>query len=202
MFATLDTRDGFLKAVGMSFVKLDCGMLDSTLWPDREGRELFITALLMARPVEFREIRRQLEVRTLEETGFEVPPGFYGFVAAAGSGIIRRAGMEMEAGLAALERLGSPEPDSRTPDFEGRRLVRVDGGYVALNYSKYREKDHTSAERSRRYREKKFGKKGKKVKSMKQVRLENDGRERAFVDAIERGDETQADAIVDRTEEG
>lgn len=148
----------------MPFVKLDCGMLDSTIWVDREARELFITALLMAEPKELKEAMVQLEVRTLKETGFIVPPGWYGFVASSGAGIVRRAGMEEAAGMAALERLGSPEYESRTPDFEGRRLVRVAGGYVALNYNRYREKDHTSAERSKRYREKK-AKTRKKVPS-------------------------------------
>ena len=142
----------------MGFVKLDCGMLDSTLWIDREARELFITALLMATPYELKEPAEQICVRTLDRTGFTVPPGWYGLVEAAGVGIVRRAGMESETGLAALERLGSPEADSRTPDYDGRRLVRIDGGYIALNYVKYREKDHTSAERSKRYREKKFKK--------------------------------------------
>ena len=137
----------------MAFVKLDCGMLDSTIWIDRDARELFITALLMAEPRELVEPAKQIEVRTLNETGFIVPPGWYGFVPAAGIGIIRRAGMEPEKGFAALERLGNPEKDSRTPDFEGRRLVRIDGGYLALNFDKYRQKDYTSAARSRRYRE-------------------------------------------------
>lgn len=140
----------------MAFVKLDCGMLDSTIWFDREARELFITALLMAEPYEVKEPIGQLEIRTLENTGFVVPPGWYGFIRAAGVGIIKRAGMEVESGLSALERLGSPENDSRTPDFEGRRLVRVDGGFIALNFVKYREKDHTAAERSRRYRQRKL----------------------------------------------
>ena len=142
----------------MAFVKLDCGILNSTLWIDREARELFVTALLMAEPYEVRTPMEQLQVRTLDKTGFVVPPGWYGFVPAAGVGIIRRAGLDLEQGIAALERLGSPELESRTPDFEGRRLVRVDGGFIALNFDKYRQKDHTAAERSRRYREKKQGK--------------------------------------------
>ncbi len=91
----------------------------------------------------------------MEATGFVVPAGWYGWIAAAGPGIVKRAGMDCEAGLAALERLGAPEPHSRTPDFEGRRLVRVRGGYVALNYALYREKDYTAADRSKRYRERK-----------------------------------------------
>ncbi len=139
----------------MPFVKLDCGMLDSTIWIDREAREVFITALLMAEPYGADKPMAQLEVRTLNETGFIVPPGAYGMVYAAGVGIVRRAGMEQEIGLRALERLGGPEADSRNPAWEGRRLVRVNGGYIALNYSDYRDHDYTSAERSRRYRERK-----------------------------------------------
>lgn len=139
----------------MAFIKLDCGLLDSTLWPDREAREVFITALLMAMPREITAPLPQLEVRTLLATGFFVPPGFYGFIAAAGVGIIRRAGLPIEAGLSALERLGGIDAESRSPDWEGRRLVRVDGGFVALNYDKYRQKDHTAAERAKRYRDNK-----------------------------------------------
>lgn len=136
----------------MPFVKLDCGMLDSTLWMDRNSREVFITALLMAEPVEVPEPLKQIAVRTLENTDFVVPPGWYGFVPAAGVGIIGRARLEQEAGLAALERLGAADPESRSREFEGRRLVRVNGGYLVLNYMRYREKDHSGAERAARYR--------------------------------------------------
>lgn len=139
----------------MSFVKLDCGTLDSTLWADVDATRIFFASLLMAEPYELLEVSNQIAVRSLDETGFEVPAGWYGFVPAAGVGIVRRALMDEEVGLSALERLGSPEMGSRTPDFEGRRMVRIVGGYIILNYSKYREKDHTAAERSKRYREKK-----------------------------------------------
>src|SRR5439155_9825123 len=137
----------------MAFVKLDCGILNSTIWMDRDAREVFITALLMALPDELTEPAPQLEIRSLKETGYVVPPGWYGFVPAAGVGILRQAGMDRKRGLAALERLGNPEPDSRSKEYGGRRLVRVDGGFVVLNFVKYRERDHTAAERSRRYRE-------------------------------------------------
>lgn len=137
----------------MPFVKLDCCILDSTLWLQRAERELFITALLMAVPYELKTPINQLKVDAIEETGFTVPRGWYGMVESSGPGIVHRAGMEKEVGMKALASLGDPEADSRTPDFEGRRMVRVDGGYIILNYTKYREKDHTSAERSKRYRE-------------------------------------------------
>jgi len=138
----------------MPFVKLDCGMLNSTIWIDRPAREIFITALLMAEPITLDGPSAQIEVRTLAHTGWDVPPGNYGFVPAAGVGIVGRSGVEMELGLTALERLCSPEPDSRSSDFDGRRMVRVDGGYLILNYARYRDRDYTSAERQRRWRAK------------------------------------------------
>lgn len=140
----------------MPFVKLDTGILTSTLWVERECREIFITALLMAEPYETLVPLKQIAVRTLDLTGWEVPPGWYGFVRAAGVGIIRMAIMEQELGLAALERLASPDPQSRSGEFDGRRLVRVDGGYIVLNYIKYRERDYGAAERMRRLRQRRM----------------------------------------------
>jgi hypothetical protein len=42
---------------------------------------------------------------------------------------------EMEASLA---KLSGPDPHSRTPDFEGRRIEAVRGGWQILNYQHYR----------------------------------------------------------------
>jgi hypothetical protein len=136
----------------MPFVKLDCGILDSTLWVDLPACRMFETALLMAVPREICDVMPQFAVRTLDPTGWVVPPGWYGFVAAAGVGIVRRAHLDEEDGLAALERLGAPDPGSRSADHDGRRLVRVTGGYVVLNFQVYRDRDYTNAERCRRYR--------------------------------------------------
>ena len=170
----------------MPFVKLDCGMLDSTIWIDREAREIFITALLMAEPMGTSEPQEQLRVRNLELTGFVVPPGAYGFVPAAGVGIVRRSGLEQEVGLAALERLGDPEVDSRDPAFEGRRMVRVNRGYLILNYSKFRAHDYTTAERSKRYREK---------LKLKEINEQNDPSRRDVT--ASRRDITQALALAE-----
>lgn len=136
----------------MPFVKLDTGILHSTLWFERDARELFITALLMAEPFELQEELPQLKVEAIEPTGFNVPPGWYGFVRAAGIGIIRQSGMNRAAGLKALENLGNPDTESRSSEYEGRRMVRVNGGYIILNYVKYRERDTNAAERMRRFR--------------------------------------------------
>jgi len=136
----------------MAFVKLDTGILRSTTWLDKPARDIFITALLLAEPREFTEEVVQYKVGSLEPTGWSAPPGWYGYVQASGPGLIRLADVQQPEASRALARLGDPDPESRSQDYEGRRLIRIDGGYLVLNYAKYRDKDHTSAERSRRYR--------------------------------------------------
>ena len=175
----------------MPFVKLDTRILDSTLWVERECREIFLTALLMAEPWEVTEPMPQIRVRTLELTGFDVPPGWYGFVPCAGIGIIRRAMVSESAGYEALEKLGSSDLESRSNEFDGRRLVRVDGGFVVLNYMRYRERDYTAAERAKRYREKRGTAKNSPEPSHRDTVT-------AHRDAVMlRRDVTQADADAD-----
>jgi hypothetical protein len=137
----------------MAFVKLDAAILTSSLWIDRGQRDLFITALLMALPFGSEKPMQTYRVRSVERDEFIVPPGSYGFVKAAGVAIIRMALMGEEEGFAALEALAAPDAHSRSTAFEGRRMVRVDGGFVILNFMKYREKDQTAAERMRKYRD-------------------------------------------------
>lgn len=138
---------------GMAFVKLDSGLLDSSLWQHRDCRDVFLTALLMAVPHECVAPLPQLDVCSGLPTGWIAPAGWYGFVRAAGPAIVARAGLDRAIGMAALHTLGSPESESRTPDFDGRRLIRIEGGFVVLNWRRYRERDHTAAERSRRWRD-------------------------------------------------
>lgn len=136
----------------MAFVKLDTKILNSTTWLDADACKVFITALLMAEPYEVREPIRSIQVRSTDEAEFVVPVGWYGFVPAAGPGIAYRAIVEQDRALDALERLASPDPGSRTPDHDGRRMVRVSGGYLILNYIAHRDRDHGAAERQARFR--------------------------------------------------
>ena len=137
------------------FVKLHTSILQSTLWFQNPDRWIFVTALLLAMPKKIEDALPQLEVDSLTETGWTVEPGYYGFCETSGPGLLSTAGIDFETGIPALKRLGSPELESRSPEHDGRRLVRVSGGYVVLNYDKYREKDNTAAERMRRYRDRK-----------------------------------------------
>lgn len=140
----------------MPFVKLDAAILESSLWLDSDATRVFLTALLMAEPYVLESEAPQLAVRDLTATGWSVPPGRYGLVRAAGTGIVHRARVDTDRGLAALERLCSPDPESRSTAYEGRRLARLDGGYVVLNYAAYRDRDYTAAARMRRYRERRM----------------------------------------------
>ncbi len=137
------------------FVKLDAGIRLSSLWVERDLRSVFLTALVMAEPFETEEPLPTIKVNSLESAEWVVPPGWYGLVRASGTAIVRADGCDLDTGLAMLEKLASPDPDSRSTDFDGRRMVRVDGGYLILNYMKYRDRDYTAADRMRRLRERK-----------------------------------------------
>lgn len=136
----------------MPFVKLDCAILTSSLWQDVDASRVFITALLMAYPRELKAPTRTLRPDSTEFDDFTLQPGWYGFVPASGPGIVRQACVDSAPGWAALQRLSAPDPHSRSREYEGRRLVRVDGGYIALNYDRYREHDYSAAARMRDYR--------------------------------------------------
>lgn len=138
-------------------------MLNSSIWWEKAQRDIFITALLMAEPHEIREKSPQIEIHTLDFTGWSVPKGWYGFVSAASVGIIKMADIGREEGLAALEALGNPDKESKSKAFEGRRMVRINGGFVILNYMDYRDKDHTGAERQKRWRERQKKKRAPKI---------------------------------------
>ncbi len=112
----------------MPFVKLDCGIIHSSLWAeDSDTKICWITLLLLA-----------------DATGF---------VRAAASAIAREAGISAEVARRALDLFQGPDDESRTPDNQGKRIEKVDGGYRVLNYEKYRERDYTNAERQKRWRE-------------------------------------------------
>lgn len=134
----------------MAYLKLDKDILESSLWTDDVQTKVFITALLMAERITLRNAVTSVTSVTGVTT---VPPGCYGIVRASESGILRRACVDPEAGKRALEALCSADFDSRTKLFDGKRMMRIDGGFLVLNYAKYQDKDHTRAERQRRFRE-------------------------------------------------
>ncbi len=88
---------------------------------------------------------------------------------------------------AALAKFCGPDPDSRTPDHEGRRLAPIPGGWQILNYAVYREraqeKQGSRAPYMRDYRKKHDGggavTRNKPVLRVTQKREERNGSSRA-----------------------
>lgn len=96
------------------YVKLFGSILNSSIWmEDAATKVVWITMLVKA-----------------DETGF---------VQGVESALARDAGVSREECRAALDILSSPDPDSQTPDHEGRRIESAQGGWMVLNYAKYRE---------------------------------------------------------------
>ena len=114
-----------------SYTKLFQSILTSTIWSeDHPTRIVWITMLAMANR--------------------------HGEVEASIPGLARIAGVPIDATEAAIKKFESPDPYSRTADFEGRRIEAIDGGWLILNYEKYRnrasEEDRREQDRLRKRR--------------------------------------------------
>lgn len=83
----------------------------------------------------------------------------HGIVLGTEETLARIANVTLQNVTDAIERFSSPDKHSRTPDNEGRRIAKYDGGWIVLNHGKYRANDavlkEKTRERVRRFREKK-----------------------------------------------
>jgi hypothetical protein len=75
-----------------------------------------------------------------------------GYVATSIPGLARRANVTVQAARAAIDMLEAPDPDSRTPDHQGRRVKKVAGGWKVLNFVAKRELAKHEAEKARKRR--------------------------------------------------
>lgn len=99
----------------MAYTKLFQTILHSTIWQENnETRLLWIAMLAMADK--------------------------NGEVLASIPGLARAANISIEDCEEGLEILKAPDKYSRTTDYEGRRIEDIDGGWILLNHSKYRDK--------------------------------------------------------------
>jgi hypothetical protein len=96
-----------------TYTKLFNSIVTSTIWTeDDKTRIVWITMLAMADK--------------------------NGEVHASVPGLARISGVALGDCEKALNKLLSPDPYSRTPAFDGRRITPIDGGWELLNHAKYR----------------------------------------------------------------
>ena len=105
------------------FTKLHGSLLTSSLWMESKATRLVWIAMLASKDAE-------------------------GHVTGSVPGLANVANVTVEECEEALQVLSSPDPYSRTPDHEGRRIEKCDGGWMVLNHFKYRD---GTKESSRRY---------------------------------------------------
>ncbi len=103
--------------------------------------------------------------------------------------VARRSIVETED---ALETLLAPDPYSSTPDFEGRRIVAVPGGWKVLNHEKYRDKMDVEEQRS-----KKAARQAKWREAQRDAERRGVDGPASTVDAPRRG-ETRGDALLQK----
>jgi hypothetical protein len=80
------------------------------------------------------------------------------------SGISSHCFLDLAAVHKAIETLEAPDPDSRTTIDEGRRIRKVDGGFLVINYQKYRERGYSSKDSAVRMRRKRAQEKKEKAR--------------------------------------
>lgn len=97
-----------------SYTKLFSSITESTVWCEPAGTRLVWITLL-------------------------AKCDMFGRFAGSVPGLARLANVSLEDTSTALETLLAPDPYSRTPDNEGRRLEVIDGGWRLLNHDKYRD---------------------------------------------------------------
>lgn len=72
-----------------------------------------------------------------------------GVVRASVGGLAHQARVSRDDCFRALEKLSSPDEDSRSEEWDGRRIGKIDGGFLILNYARYR--DRRSEDERREY---------------------------------------------------
>ena len=121
----------------MSFAKLDQGITKSSIWEEKEYIRCVWIAFLAEK----------------DENGYV--RATYRWMRKTSNLDNDKKGTKFAEAIKCLE---SPDPDSRSKDYEGRRIEKVDGGWIVLNHERYKLHDDVIREqtrqRVRKFREK------------------------------------------------
>ncbi len=163
------------------FTKLFSEIVTSSIWgEDDKTRIVWVTMLALAGPD--------------------------GIVKAALPGLANAARVSLADCERAIEKFEQPDKYSRSQGFEGRRVQRVEGGYLLLNYAKYRNELDT--EKRKEYKAKKqaeYRERDKqKAKRKKTIPISGSAGERAYCKSIEDGEppERQDEIVTEHLPEG
>jgi len=63
-----------------------------------------------------------------------------GYVTGSIPGMAAIARMSLKDAQESIDALCAPDPHSRSKEYDGRRLIETDGGWLIVNYAKYRQK--------------------------------------------------------------
>ena len=129
-------------SLAMSYAKLFASITESSLWSSsKETRLLFVSMLARANAV--------------------------GFIEASTPGLARISNLTLEETKGALAELTEPDQYDKSGNVEGRRLVKMQGGWGIVNYEIYRNR-RDEEERREYMREymKTYREKGKPVNSV------------------------------------
>jgi hypothetical protein len=99
-----------------AFTKLDAGIVKSTLWVQPHD-----------------VLRAWIALLSQSDAG--------GFVRIAAPALAHLCMIPLDRTREILRILESPDPDSRTTSDEGRRIRKVEGGWVLINYASYRNRE-------------------------------------------------------------
>lgn len=100
--------------MSITYTKLFSSITESTIWCENsDTRVVWVTMLAMS------------DKR--------------GRVWASVPGLANRARVSVSKTRYALDKFMSTDKDSRTPDYDGRRIMPIDGGWQLLNHKKYRD---------------------------------------------------------------
>ncbi len=117
-----------------------------------------------------------------------------GIVGASIPGLASVSNVSVNAARAAVKTLLAPDADSRTKDFDGRRIEEIDGGWRILNHAKYRRM--LNEEERKEYKAKWIAEKRRQESTVDKSRQSSTPRRRSEIMS------TQAEAEAEEKKEG
>jgi hypothetical protein len=123
----------------------------------------------------------------------------HGVVEASVPGLADAARVTIQQCELALVELMAPDPYSRTKDNEGRRIAEVDGGWLVLNRTKYRDSESNENDRAKNLARVKRHRERKAVMALQTI-TERDSATVTVCNALSPQSEAESEAETERSD--